>query len=143
LKIFIKDHDVGGLLSRHRVTVGFLAAIAVLATVVFIIVDRQSQNRRAIEKGCILLNNAIIQSQAGASKGPTAILVKEILRNAAEDGRQYVVQNYTEAVKKNPTVIPIINCKAVAKHPDVIKALPLKPSQPKRPPARVKYKQMG
>jgi hypothetical protein len=110
-------------------TAGFLACILIVLAVVLDVEDRSNKNRVAIEKGCVLLNNAIVQSGA-AGGGPSKVLVAEILRNAVQHHRAYVVINYKDALKKTKR-LTLVNCDEVAKHPDRIHAEPLAPP-PKR-----------
>lgn len=82
------------------------------------------KNREAIEKGCILLNNAIVNSTRAQAdpESPSAALIAGIL---AVIPRKYVIL-YTERTKKNPFVVPLVDCKAVAEHPEAIQAVPAK-----------------
>lgn len=102
-----------------------IAALAVFATAVYAIADEANKNRQSIEKGCILLNNAIVQSSATASdpKSPSSALIAGIMRVIPP---QYVKLYETRLKKQGPTILPLINCRKVADHPDAIRAIPLR-----------------
>lgn len=119
---------------------GALLALIAFSMVVYVIADRQSRNRLAIEKGCILLNNAIIRSSTASSnpRSPSTILVREILTEAVQNNRGYVVKEFQAATRRGPLVIPLIDCKKVADDPGNIKAIPLHaPVHPIVRPARI------
>jgi hypothetical protein len=145
----MKDRNVEGLIRRHGALIGLVFAIAALVTINYALAHRQTntegitaRNSLAIEKGCTLLNNAIIRSSTSADSGPSQVLVNEILRNAIQHGRSWVVIEFKQASRKHPTVIPVINCDQVAKDPSRIVALPIHPPRVK-PPPHVLYKQTG
>lgn len=110
-------------------TLGFVACLFVLIGIGIDILDRTARNRVAIEKSCVLLNNAIIRSGA-AGGGPSRILVDEILRNARQHHREFVIVQYKDALGKTKQV-QLVNCEQVAKEPGDIKADPL-PAAPPR-----------
>jgi hypothetical protein len=82
----------------------------------------------ALEKGCILLNNAIIQSSQVTPRpqSASAVLVESILKRMTPEERQ----RYKDALKnaKKP-IIKLANCKQLAQHPDSIRATPTEQKQ--------------
>lgn len=82
------------------------------------------QEQVAIEKSCILLNNAIIMSSKAAAdpSSPTAALVEGLLTIIPP---KYARLYEQRAAGQNTTVIPLVNCRLVAQHPDDIKATQL------------------
>jgi hypothetical protein len=127
VKIFLRDRNFDGLIRRHGPTWGAIAAVATIAVVVFFIVRGQQQNRQAIEKGCILLNNKIIESQSQGGQS-TGLLIAEILRLAAANGDKDVILKYKKLSQGHPITLATLNCKKVAQHPDSIKAIPQHPA---------------
>lgn len=114
---------------------GAMLALIVFIGIVVVVVVRSGQtreiatkNQEAIEKGCTLLNNAIITStQAQADpESPTSALITGILEVIP---KKYVIL-YAERSKKNPFVVPLINCRRVAEHPEDIRAVPVKKPTP-------------
>lgn len=119
----MKDRNVAGFARRHPRTIGFIAMIAVIAIAVYDVGDRAHKNRVAIEKSCVLLNNAIIRSGAAGGEA-SRILIEEILRNARLNGRAYVEVKYKNSLGQVKQ-IQIVNCEEISRHPDQIKADPL------------------
>lgn len=123
MRQFIHDRNLPALVRRHGPLLGALGCALVLSTVVYSIVHGQRQNRLAIEKGCVLLNNKIIEGQSAQAGSATTILIREILRNADEHGRGYVVVQYRKATGDTNGQLAVIDCQKVAKHPDQIHQL--------------------
>lgn len=123
MRTFLKDRDFGGLVRRHAVLFGAVVAVMVFGFVIYTVVDRQKQNRQAIEKGCILLNNAIISSTtvAGDPKSASAALVQGVLEVIPAK----YVRLYKQRVGAGQPVIPLVDCEKVADHPEDIQAIPL------------------
>lgn len=119
---------IGDWIKRHIIIVSFVGCIAVLCGVVYTLAYNAEQNRLAIEKGCVLLNNAIVRSTQAAvdPNGASAALVAGILRVIPKE----FVEQYEERVKGQTTVVPLIDCENVADHPEEIRAIPLKPDGP-------------
>lgn len=109
-------------------TIGFVLSIIILFAIVLDVLDRAQKNKIAVEKSCVLLNNAIIRSGA-AGGGPSRILIEEILRNAQQHHRAYVVVQYQNALKQTRQ-LTLVNCQEVARNPENIKADPL-PAAPR------------
>jgi hypothetical protein len=120
---FLEDRDMPALVRRHAVLAGALASALILSLVVYSIVSAQQRNRRAIEKGCILLNNKIIEAASPQAAAATSVLIREILRNAEQHHRGYVVVQYKHATANHAGRLSVINCREVAQHPDEIHAL--------------------
>lgn len=105
--------------------VGALCGALALGLAIFLIVSQIQTNKLAIEKGCILLNNAIVRGQGEAARkeSSTGILIATIMEGASKE-RQIA---FAAAVKReqkrgNPLVVP---CDIVADHPDTITAIPI------------------
>jgi hypothetical protein len=112
-------------------TAFFVVSILTIAAGILIIARQTSLNREAIEKSCILQNNLVIHSQKSKTN---QILVAEILRNAVEHGRAYVVKQFTDESGKERIVL-LVNCHKVANHPEAIHAEAIKtlPAHKKKP----------
>lgn len=110
---------------KWRRVAAVLGALA-LGLAIYLIVVQVHSNKLAIEKSCVLLNNAILRSQSQAVKpgSSTAILVRIILRN----GTQQEVANFFAATEREKTAAnPIlVKCGKVADDPDQIKADPIR-----------------
>lgn len=120
-------HFVVGIWNRPR-TLGVFLSVVVLIAFAAVLLDNQRKNRQAIEKGCILLNNAIIKSSTAGSNAASRVLVKEILRNAEQHGRFYVTAGYERAIaQQGQTFIALIPCGKVAHDPESITAIKLPP----------------
>jgi hypothetical protein len=127
MKQFMKDRNVRGLIDRHARGVGFAAFILILAFVAWDFTRESRQNKVAIEKSCVLMNNAIIRATTNQGKS-SKVLVDEILRNAREHHRGYVIVNFKKAQGGDPnhTVrLLLVDCEEVAQHPGGIKAEPI------------------
>lgn len=111
-------------------TIGLVLSVIAAMVVVFIIVNRVNKNTTAIEKGCVLLNNAIVKSSTtGAAGQPkaTRILLESIIRNMTPEEKKA----YNEALRQPPDLSSfLVDCVKVAKHPEKIKALQIKPPPP-------------
>lgn len=119
---------------RRPYMMGFILLMTVIIVGVFVILDSQKRNRQAIEKGCILLNNAIVQSSQSGANPASKILVQEILRNAEAHGRFYVTAGYEKAIaSQGATFIALIPCSKVAHDPESITAIKLPPPPPRSP----------
>jgi hypothetical protein len=116
-------------LGHYPRTIALVVGMAVIAVVVYDVVDRANKNKLAIEKSCTLLNNAVIRSSASQTSpnSPTVPLIQGIL----EVIPQKYVNEYIMRSKDNTTVIPLINCEKVADHPESIHAEQL-PTPPPR-----------
>lgn len=110
------------LIKRHRYFIAFIATILIVAFCFYIIGTKVNSNNEAIEKSCILLDNAIAQSQ-GQSNGSSQILIREILLNANKHNRKYVQKRYLAAVKSQPPILERLNCKRLSEHPEDIVAV--------------------
>jgi hypothetical protein len=110
---------------------GALLALTAFAIMVGVLYDRSQQNKQAIEKSCILLNNAIVRSTKAQTDpdSPSIPLVRGIL---AVIPRKYATE-YAVRSRTNMTVIPLIDCHTVADHPEDIHAEQL-PSVSALPP---------
>lgn len=110
---------------KWRLAAAILGALT-LGLSIYLIAAQVHSNKLAIEKSCVLLNNAILRSQAQATKqgSSTAILVGIILRK----GTEQEVADFFAATEREKTVAnPIlVKCKKVADDPDQIKADPIR-----------------
>jgi hypothetical protein len=103
---------------------GAIAGALALGLVVYLIVSQVNSNKVAIEKGCILLNNAVIRSQAEAQRegSTTAVLVATIMDHASQERKlQFAAAVKRDKEQGNPLVVP---CETLADHPDQIRAVP-------------------
>lgn len=106
---------------KWRTVAGVLGA-ALIGLVVYLAISQILSNKQAIEKGCILLNNAIVRSQAEADrKGtPSSVLVAIILDEASEQRKVELAAAIARQRKQgNPIVVP---CKKLSDHPEQIRA---------------------
>lgn len=114
--------------------IGAFAGALALGLVVLLIVNQTNSNKNAIEKGCILLNNAILKSQAETERkgSPTAILIKVILDDASPARQaEFVAAVKREQQRGSPLLVP---CKVLANDPGRIKAVPIHTTTVDRPP---------
>lgn len=120
------------------IAVVLLIVAAVLSTISLRTLDKVDSNEFrvkrqtvALEKGCILLNNAIIQSSQITirPKSASAVIVESIVRQMTPDERR----RYVEASKQaGPPIIDLADCKKLAKDPDKIVAIPQSQPAPKK-----------
>jgi len=108
------------IISHYPRTIALFIGVIVIVAIIYDVADRANKNKLAIEKGCILLNNAIIKSSASQTDphSPSVPLIQGIL---ATIPKKYV-DEYLVRSRQNPTVVPLIDCKKVADHPGDIKA---------------------
>lgn len=104
-------------------TAAAICSVIILALVVVVVFDRTHKNREAIEKGCILLNNAIIRSSQAPPSPATKILIEAILSQAPQ---ATVVRYKAASHERPPSIITLVDCHAIAQHPETI--------NPERPP---------
>lgn len=121
-------------------TIGLVIGIVVIAAVVTTVVNRVNRNNEAIEKGCILLNNVIVESTKASNPGAqnsdpkkpkkpssTQILVQAIVRNmTTEERAQYQQALERQKEQGNQPFIKLADCHKIAEHPDDIRAIPIK-----------------
>lgn len=118
----MRDRNVSNFMRRRAATLGFTGFIIVMAAVVYSLEFSAQKNHEAIKKGCILLNNAIVESSRSAVKDPaTRILLASILKHLTPQQ----LQAYKVAVHhRPPTIVKLVRCDIVANHPDQIRAIP-------------------
>lgn len=100
-------------------TAAFVAFVVSVAVGFFLIGNRVVTNTTAIEKGCILLNNKIVESQQEQANpnSRTSVLVGTIIRlMTPEEFRRF---------QQAPSMtLTNINCEHLADHPNEIRAIP-------------------
>lgn len=106
--------------------IAVVCAALALGAVTMAVYTRITQNKTAIEKSCILLNNAILQGQAQAAKpgSSTNVLVESIVGHMTGAERQSYRQALTREAKGPPQGVQPVDCEKVADDPDKIKATP-------------------
>lgn len=110
---------------RHLAGLALICGVVTLSIVVYTLSSRAEQNRLAIEKGCILLNNAVIRSSQAAAdpKGASAALIAGVLKVIPDR----FVRQYATRSRGVRTVVPLVDCERVAEHPEEIRAVALEP----------------
>lgn len=122
MRQLIRDRDFGSFVRRRGAILGFVGFIAVLAAVVYSLQDNAERNHDAIRKGCILLNNAIVESSRATGGKATADLIRVIERLMSPgELRQYKIDARAQG---HTTIIKLVRCDVVANHPDRIRAIP-------------------
>jgi hypothetical protein len=114
-------------------TLALILAVVAMTVGVFILVNQVSkntddlnQNTQSIEKGCILLQNAIVKATApppaGSPPDATQVLVGSILKRMTPAERK----RYKDAASQPPRLLDVlVDCKKVAQNPDSIRAVPV------------------
>lgn len=99
-------------------TAAFVLSVLILVGVIFYVWDRDNISQKSIRTACVLQNNQIIQSQSG--RPAYLILVREVLRNADQDGRPYVRLNFDKKSEKLME-INLADCDDVSEHPEALR----------------------
>lgn len=99
-------------------TAAFILSILIIVGMIFYVWDRDNISQKSIRTACVLQNNQIIQSQSG--RPAYLILVREVLRNADQDGRPYVRLNFDKKSQKLME-INLADCDDVSENPEALR----------------------
>lgn len=112
-------------------TIAAITGAVLLGVIVLLVANRILDNKTAIEKSCILLNNVVIRSQSEQGRTEsTNILLKALVEIMTPTERERYQQALRAEAKSREKRNPLlVNCDRIVEHPEEIKAIQIKPTR--------------